>query len=128
MPFEAYSPSFTSVMEDKTAKDLDLPEHQHKQPEFDDGCRVSDDDSISFDPKQQARILRRVDLYLLPIITLLYLMSFLDRSSIGNANISGLTKDLNLQPVQYNIALSIFFVSYVSFEVGIYRAFCLSIS
>lgn len=115
-------------MEDKTAKDLDLPEHQHKLPEFDDGCRVSDDDSISFDPKEQARILRRVDLYLLPIITLLYLMSFLDRSSIGNANISGLTKDLNLQPVQYNIALSIFFVSYVSFEVGIYRAFCLSIS
>lgn len=82
------------------------------------GHQSSNDDSISFDPKEQARILQKVDLYLLPIITLLYLMSFLDRSSIGNAKISGLATDLDLAPVQYNIALSIFFISYVSFEVS----------
>ncbi|KAH0613577.1 uncharacterized protein H6S33_005463 [Morchella sextelata] len=73
-------------------------------------------ESIEVDKAEQARILRKVDLYLLPIITLLYLMSFLDRSSIGNAKISGLSADLGLKPVQYNIALSIFFMSYVSFE------------
>jgi hypothetical protein len=75
-------------------------------------------ESIEVDKAEQARILRKVDLYLLPIITLLYLMSFLDRSSIGNAKISGLSADLGLKPVQYNIALSIFFMSYVSFEVS----------
>lgn len=107
------------AMEEKTAKSLNPPE----LPEVVNSRQVYDDDSIDFDPKEQARILRKVDFYLLPIITLLYLMSFLDRSSIGNAKISGLVKDLNLKPVQYNIALSLFFVSYVSFEVDIFDTF-----
>ncbi|RPA93738.1 MFS general substrate transporter [Choiromyces venosus 120613-1] len=84
-----------------------------------ESCAASStyDDDFEIDPKEQARILRKVDLHLLPIITLLYLMSFLDRSSIGNAKIAGLAVSLDLLPVQYNIALSIFFISYVSFEI-----------
>ncbi|KAL7268603.1 hypothetical protein RUND412_008765 [Rhizina undulata] len=73
--------------------------------------------AVVLDAETRARLLRKVDFHLLPIITLLYLLSFLDKTCIGNANISGLTKDLGLKPVQYNIALSIFFVSYVSFEI-----------
>ena len=69
-------------------------------------------------PEEQARLLRKVDWQLLPIITLLYLMSFLDRTSIGNAKIANMDKELGLSPGQYNIALSIMFVSYVSFEVS----------
>lgn len=69
-------------------------------------------------PEAQARLLRKVDWQLLPIITLLYLMSFLDRTSIGNAKIANMDKELGLSPGQYNIALSIMFVSYVSFEVS----------
>lgn len=70
------------------------------------------------EPEEQARLLRKVDWQLLPIITLLYLMSFLDRTSIGNAKIANMDKELGLSPGQYNIALSILFVSYVSFEVS----------
>jgi len=69
-------------------------------------------------PEEQARLLRKIDWQLLPIITLLYLMSFLDRTSIGNAKIAGMVKELGLSPGQYNVALSIMFVSYVSFEVS----------
>ncbi|KAF8424834.1 MFS general substrate transporter [Tirmania nivea] len=68
-------------------------------------------------PGEQARLLRKIDWQLLPIITLLYLMSFLDRTSIGNAKIANMDKELGLSPGQYNIALSIMFVSYVSFEI-----------
>lgn len=69
-------------------------------------------------PEEQHRLLRKIDWQLLPIITLLYLMSFLDRTSIGNAKIAGMDKELGLTPGQYNVALSIMFVSYVSFEVS----------
>jgi len=72
---------------------------------------------ITIDAQEKSRLLRKIDWQLLPIITLLYLMSFLDRASIGNANIAGMAKDLHLTPKQYNIALSIMFVSYASFEV-----------
>lgn len=37
--------------------------------------------------------------------------------SIGNAKISGMEKDLNLTSGQYSIALVVFFVGYVVFEV-----------
>lgn len=53
---------------------------------------------------------------MIPWLTLLYLVSFLDRTNIGNAKIDGLTKDLHLTPGQYNASLSIFFVSYAVFE------------
>ncbi|KAF8427996.1 major facilitator superfamily domain-containing protein [Terfezia claveryi] len=68
-------------------------------------------------PEEQAHLLRKVDWQLLPIITLFYLMSFVDRTSIGNAKIANMDKELGLSPGQYSIALSILFVSYLSFEI-----------
>ncbi|KAF4967994.1 hypothetical protein FSARC_4555 [Fusarium sarcochroum] len=62
------------------------------------------------------RILRRIDLRVVPILTVLYLLSFLDRGSIGNANILGLSEDLGLQPSQYNWCLTIFFFPYSFLE------------
>ena len=46
----------------------------------------------------------------------LYLLAFLDRTNIGNANIAGLSEDLGLSVGQYNATLTIFFVSYAVFE------------
>ena len=46
----------------------------------------------------------------------MYLISFLDRSNIGNAKLDGLQKSLHITSGQYNACLSIFFVSYALFE------------
>ncbi|KAF7314330.1 MFS general substrate transporter [Mycena kentingensis (nom. inval.)] len=62
-------------------------------------------------------LVRKVDLRLIPILTLLYLLSFLDRTNIGNAKILGLTTDLHIPGSQYNTALALYFVAYVIFEV-----------
>ncbi|KAF2166533.1 hypothetical protein M409DRAFT_54872 [Zasmidium cellare ATCC 36951] len=53
---------------------------------------------------------------LIPWLTLLYLVSFLDRTNIGNAKIDGLIDDLRMSSGQYQAALSLFFVSYAGFE------------
>ncbi|KAJ7982974.1 MFS general substrate transporter [Mycena polygramma] len=66
---------------------------------------------------EEARLLLKLDWRLLPIVTLLYLWSFLDRTNIGNAKIAGLTEDLHLVGLQYNICAAVFFVSYTVFEV-----------
>lgn len=51
------------------------------------------------------------------MLSVLYLISQLDRANIGNAKIEGMDKDLKLTGVQYNIALSLFFVPYILFEI-----------
>lgn len=63
------------------------------------------------------KLLRKIDLRLLPIFTILYLLSFLDRGNIGNAKIEGLANDLNLHGNQYNLCLTIFFIFYSAMEI-----------
>ena len=62
-------------------------------------------------------MLRKVDFHLVPFLAVLYLAAHIDRANIGNAKIEGLTTDLNMTGVQYNIALSVFFVPYILLEV-----------
>ncbi|KAK0937948.1 hypothetical protein LTR29_010513 [Friedmanniomyces endolithicus] len=68
-------------------------------------------------PEEERRILKKVDFRLVPVLSLLYLVAFIDRSNIGNAKIAGLSTDLKLSGLQYNTAVTMFFVSYGFFEV-----------
>ncbi|EIW68677.1 hypothetical protein TREMEDRAFT_44495 [Tremella mesenterica DSM 1558] len=65
----------------------------------------------------ERKLVRKIDKNLIPWMTLLYLMSFLDRVNIGTAKLTGLTAQLKLTSLQYSNASMIFFVSYVAFEV-----------
>ncbi|OAL73143.1 hypothetical protein A7D00_2916 [Trichophyton violaceum] len=71
----------------------------------------------AYSPEEAKRILRKVDYRLIPLLTLLYLLAFIDRGNIANAKIAGLERDLHLVGYQYNIALTLFFVPYGLFEV-----------
>ncbi|KAI1818417.1 MFS general substrate transporter [Poronia punctata] len=64
----------------------------------------------------ERKLLWRLDLVLIPWLCLLYLLAFLDRTNIGNAKVAGLTDDLGLSLGEYNITLTIFFISYSVFE------------
>ncbi|KAI0763577.1 MFS general substrate transporter [Trametes elegans] len=61
--------------------------------------------------------MRKLDRRLLPCICLLYILSFLDRTTIGNANVAGLVANLRLTGLQYNICSRMFFVTYCVFGV-----------
>lgn len=60
----------------------------------------------------------KIDLYIIPTVALLYLFCFIDRANIGNARLAGLEKDLGLKGYDYNQVLSVFYISYIIFEVG----------
>ncbi|KAK5805766.1 hypothetical protein VI817_000024 [Penicillium citrinum] len=72
---------------------------------------------VSFTDEEEKALVKKIDLTLLPTIWVMYLLSYLDRTNIGNAKISGMEVDLNLTSNQYSIALVVFFVGYVLFEV-----------
>lgn len=65
----------------------------------------------------QRRLISKIDFRVIPILSLMYLMAFLDRTNIANASVFGLQKDLKLTGTQYNTALTMFFIPYVVFEI-----------
>ncbi|KAI4627562.1 uncharacterized protein J4E87_004126 [Alternaria ethzedia] len=69
------------------------------------------------DPVLEAKIVRKLDLFVIPVVMLLYLLSFLDRVNIGNARLYGLQEDLNMGDSQFQTAVSILFVTYILSEV-----------
>ena len=59
-----------------------------------------------------------MDIRLVPFLAFLYLIAFVDRSNIGNAKIAGLEDKWNIDKgLRYNVAVTMFFVTYGVFEV-----------
>lgn len=71
---------------------------------------------LYIDPALERRVVRKIDLHLIPLVTSLYLVAFLDRSNIGNAQVAGMGKDLGLSEDQYQWLLTIFYIPYIVFE------------
>lgn len=58
------------------------------------------------DPEAERKLLRKLDLVIFPVFFVVYMMAFLDRINISNANIQGLSKELGLdQGNRFNVAL-----------------------
>ena len=77
------------------------------------------DSEVVLDHALEKRLILKIDLAVLPILFLLFLVSFVDRSNLANARIQGLEKSLHIPPKSngYNIALFSFTIPYVLFEV-----------
>ncbi len=67
-------------------------------------------------PELGSRALRKVAWRLIPFMTLLYFVAFLDRVNIGFAALT-MNADLGLTPRMFGFASGIFFIGYVIFEV-----------
>ncbi|KAF2175574.1 MFS general substrate transporter [Zopfia rhizophila CBS 207.26] len=65
----------------------------------------------------ERKLVRKLDTFLVPVVMLLYLLSFLDRVNIGNARLYRLEADLNLNSNQFQVAVSILFVTYILSEL-----------
>ncbi|KAF5862569.1 hypothetical protein ETB97_011566 [Aspergillus alliaceus] len=78
---------------------------------------AADDAAPSYSPKEEAALVRRTDIMLRPTMWIMYLLSYMDRTNIGNAKISGMQEDLNLTSDQYSTCLGVFFIGYVVLEV-----------
>ena len=54
---------------------------------------------------------------ILPVLALLFLCSFIDRTKVGNAKILGLEKDIHITDHQYAIGLCVFYATYIASEL-----------
>ncbi|KAI6403914.1 hypothetical protein MCOR20_007124 [Pyricularia oryzae] len=61
----------------------------------------------------ERKVVKRLDMTLLPCLWVLYLFNYLDRASIAQARLSSLDEDLNLKGYQFGTAVSILSLGYV---------------
>lgn len=84
-----------------------------------------------YTPDEEQAVVRKFDRKLVSFVALLYMLSFLDRSSlstllilsslltltdIGNAKIAGLEEDLHLDSDKYEWVITAFYIAYICFE------------
>ncbi|RYN93668.1 hypothetical protein AA0120_g4225 [Alternaria tenuissima] len=108
----------------RTITPHDEPAHKEELGEEDEGFlpsirRASLDSVQSYElytPDEDRRVLKKLDRRLVAFMALLYMLSFLDRSNIGNARIAGLADDLKLSSTQYEWLLWAFYITYILFE------------
>ncbi|KAF2145692.1 uncharacterized protein K452DRAFT_264943 [Aplosporella prunicola CBS 121167] len=67
--------------------------------------------------KQTKKLMRKVNLHLIPLLILMYLLNFLDRNNLSQARLGGLEEDLGMTGTDFNLATSILFVGYLLMQI-----------
>jgi sugar phosphate permease len=73
-------------------------------------------DELYIDPVREAKLVRKLDIRIAPVMCAVFLLAYLDRSNIGNAAAAGLAETANLKGNQLNIAITLFYATYVLTE------------
>lgn len=74
----------------------------------------------------EIRLVRKLDLWIMPTLWLMYWLNYLDRNAIALARLNGLEEDLSLSSSQYQTCVSILFVGYIAGQVPSSESICLS--
>ncbi|KAH6879505.1 putative pantothenate transporter [Thelonectria olida] len=62
-------------------------------------------------------LVRKIDLFILPTIGILYILNYIDRQNLAAAKLQGITEDLHMNTEQFATAVSILFVGYLPFQI-----------
>ncbi|KAB5518090.1 major facilitator superfamily domain-containing protein [Coniochaeta sp. 2T2.1] len=96
---------------------------QEKAVQAEESQEISTAESVDYaeaqgwDDTATKRLLRRLDWHIIPFVSLIYLLCFLDMTNIGNARLDHLEQDLHLKGIQYNNAPAILFPFYIAAEL-----------
>lgn len=74
------------------------------QDSFTEDVEQETPESIEY-KKKEAALLRKLDLFIAPVMMMLMLISYLDRGNIGFAATQGMIKDINLKGSELNVRL-----------------------
>ncbi|BGO97348.1 putative High-affinity nicotinic acid transporter (putative) [Rhodotorula toruloides] len=95
-----------------TLEDRKLSYASSTQDSAHDDHGAQTDGELTWTAEEEKRIVRKIDWRLMPLLWALFMLSFLDRSNIGNANAAGMSKSLKMSSGQYQWLLTIFYIGY----------------
>ncbi|WWC64277.1 uncharacterized protein I303_106887 [Kwoniella dejecticola CBS 10117] len=85
--------------------------HVNREPESLRG--LSDDER----KRLERKLVRKMDLIILPIVGILYILNYIDRQNLAAAKLQGIMEDLNMDANQFATAVSILFVGYLPLQI-----------
>ncbi|KAJ1028369.1 hypothetical protein NDA16_001538 [Ustilago loliicola] len=96
--------------------------HDNKDSHLQAAAHADDDiDSLSEEERAalEKSLKKKLDWQIVPLCLMLYLLSFLDRTNIGQARLNGLESDLKMSKdgYDYRIALTVLYIPYIIFEI-----------
>lgn len=68
------------------------------------------------DPEASRKVLRKIDMYILPFLCITYALQFIDKTSLGYSSVYGIIADNHLVGQQYSWTSSIFYFGYLLAE------------
>ncbi|KAJ3576892.1 hypothetical protein NP233_g110 [Leucocoprinus birnbaumii] len=103
---------------------LDQPSNTHihahivLQDEVDVAAKLaaSADSDAPLSPEAAARLRRKIDWHLMPLMCTMYLMTFADKTTLGQSTALGILPGAHLDQNQFNWLSTIFYLSYLAFE------------
>ncbi|PNH59667.1 hypothetical protein VD0002_g7894 [Verticillium dahliae] len=63
--------------------------------------------------KLNKSVVKKIDWRMMPYITIMFLMSYLDRINVSNAKLAGLQEDLHMTDTVWNTGISTFYIGYL---------------
>lgn len=78
-------------------------------------------DEQDFDDVEAKRVLRKIDLRIIPILILIYMMQYLDKNGINYASVYGLQKGTNLHGQEYSWLGSIFYFGTIRIYYAVFE-------
>ncbi|KAJ5251624.1 hypothetical protein N7489_002034 [Penicillium chrysogenum] len=104
------------ILEDKESRNIHVEDV--------DSLKVTDEKAqgdysgatAKIDPAE-IKLVRKLDLRIMPILWAMYFLNYIDRNAIANARLNNLEEDLGLVGTQYNTCISILFVGYLLMQV-----------
>ncbi|KAF8909847.1 major facilitator superfamily domain-containing protein [Mucidula mucida] len=73
--------------------------------------------SMDLDPKEVKRLERKIDLLIIPALSICYMFYYVDKTTLSYAAIFGLKEDLNLKPSEYSWLSSIFYFGWLAWAL-----------
>ncbi|KAJ7171155.1 major facilitator superfamily domain-containing protein, partial [Mycena filopes] len=84
--------------------------------EVDTGATLVSGENGELNAEEALRVRRKIDRCILPLMCILYLIQFMDKTTLGNASILGIIQKTHLTVNQYNWLGTVFYLSYLVFE------------
>ncbi|KAF9484670.1 MFS general substrate transporter [Pholiota conissans] len=106
----------SSVETTSEKKSSDTQQHTNvvNLQEIDIAAELDSDKPL--DPEVAARLRRKIDWHLMPLMCLMYLMTFADKTTLGQSAILGIMPGAHINQNQFNWLGTIFYLAYLTFQ------------
>ena len=106
----------SSALTDDGAPPSQVLKHSHDADEAMKAFEGHEGEILVLDEATSKRLLRKIDLNIMPLLCVIYGLNYLDKTTLSYASVMGLQKDIKLVKDDYQWLGSMFYFGYIAWE------------